>query len=618
MRFDCLCVAACLLASACTGQIVNKANSGGTTDEACPAQSSTVARTPVIHDRMSPGRLLRRAMLSVTGTSPTVDQYEKLAVLTTDEARATFVKNEVHQALQSPVFYSKMVEFGHDWIKVAEYTTGAQGDAYQGNMSGDLFQCDSKTKHPGAYCMVNEVGGNNYECSISEACNDLDAHCQPIPIQVRSVEPWWAPGTQVTVIGHAATDITTIDDSAGNKIDCGISSGGYYDPGLPQGCSCGKNLQWCYPVMGLNGGSSIDTSKQRRQPWEEPARLFAHLAWHDRPLTDLVLGNYSVGNNMLRALYLRMGRQNGENASLDANTTWWRPNVGNEPRDPQHPDANDPGAWREFVVSTLNPNVLSLTTGDVASGSLDRSYGWDPRVSTTPLKGLPAAGVLTMMGFLSTFARERPRAARALEMFGCEEFTPPDAAIKFPPYDRDPATSGTCMNCHQTLDPAALFFKRWDFGGNYLLFTPFMPGVGPWKFSPVQFSGQYPYDAAPYGRWVQAWVPDTVLTPVSAAEVAAHPDAIMLDSIPAGQTYLGQTSDGTIGPFGFAKLLVKSGAFDRCATSRIYERFVGHKLDPGKEALYLNALTARFVEGGRTLRPFVEYLVTTGEFGRGI
>ncbi|APR77922.1 Hypothetical protein A7982_03269 [Minicystis rosea] len=547
--------------------------------------------------------------LSIKGTTPKSEDYEKLAALETDEEKQAFIDQAIESALGSTDFYSKMVEFGHDWIKVAEYTTGAVADAYQGNMSGDLLKCESNTKHPDIYWPFNESGQG--------ICNDLDPDGNAVTPVVEQVEPWWAPGTQVPVLTMNGNDVATIKDKNGNDVDCGHAYGGYYNPGLAIGCGCGPNLAWCFPYGGLDSGGN-DLAHQRRHPWDEPARLFAHIAWYDRPLSDIILGNYSVGNNMLRALYLRMGRQNSANKALDKNTTWWKPD-GKDLRDPLHTEPNDTDAWREFVVATLNPNMLSLTDGDARSGSLDRTYAYDPRKSDEGPKGMPTAGVLTSMGFLSSFARERPRAARALEMFACKEFTPPDANIKFPDYDgKDPAVSGTCVNCHTSIDPAAIFFKRWDFGQAYYVPWPFMPDVGPWKVTKEQLSMIYPYTELPYPRWVQSWIPGTVLTPITEAELEAHPGAIFLDTLPPETSLYGETSDGTMGPLGLAKILVKSGEFDRCAVQRLYQRFVGRSLDKGKEAFYIKKLASKFVEGDRKLRPFIKFLFATEEFGRGI
>ncbi len=565
----------------------------------CPVPDAGAPPT----DLLSPTRELRRITLTLTGTTPTDAQYDAVVNASDDAARKKVLEQTIDDGLGSPKFYAKLLEFGHDLIPVSEYTTGAIGDAYQGDMSGHLFRCGANDKHPNAYFSEYEYGEN---VDTSKMCNDIDPRTDgALTVEVNAVEPWWAPGTMVSVLGKAGTATKTVVDKNGKTVDCGIAFGGYYDPGIPSGCGCGPNLVWCAPLVGLNSGNSNDLDTQRRHPWEEPARLFAHLVWYDRPLTDLVTGNYTVANNWLRALYVRLGRQTG-NQTTDG-TTWWNAGADPSPRDPQHPTPNDPQAWREVEFQKLNPWLLSA-----------RDTQWDPRTTTAAAPGIPAAGVLTMVGANSAFARERVRAARWLETFACYDFQPPPADIQFSPYSGDPATSGTCQHCHRSIDPAAIFFKRWDFGLAYYVPWPFLPGIGPNLITKDQLSGQYPYSGPPYARWKDSWKPNTVLTPITAAQIAANPEAVIYDTLPTEKTLLGVHGDGTMGPLGFAKILVASGEFDRCTARRLFERYVGRPIDPAKEAGFLNKLTRDFVAGDRKAKPFIKSLLMSDTFRRGL
>lgn len=567
---------------------------------ACPPREEPAAP----NDALSPARVLRRVMITLTGLPPSPEDYEAIGALPEGSVEGG-IDAAIDRALSSPAFYEKVVELGHDWFKTGAYTTGAMGESYWGNMSGDLGTCGGGTKHAGAFYSLNELGENG---PVANVCRDLDLGGKPLTMAEHSVTPWWAPKTKVTVLGAAGGETRTLTDGKGGKLDCAVPYGGYYDMHLASGCSCGPNLVWCFPRTGFGGTDPREEGMQRRAAWDEPARLLGHLAWHDRPLSDLVVSNYSVGNNMLRALYVRMARKVAfVHPELDDDTTWFRPDVGSEPRDPLHPDAGDPNAWREFPVSRLNPFLLA-----------DRNVSYDPRKTTEGAPGVPAAGVLTMMGSLSTFARERPRAARFLEIFACQSFTPPPASETFNAYDGDPATSGSCQHCHRALDPAAIHFKRWDFVSAGYVDLPFIPGVEPWRVTKPQLSGIYPYSGGPFTRWRDSFKPGTILTPITTAELEANPETVFLDTMPSNYTLLGQKSDGTMGPLGFGKILIASGEFDRCATQRLYERFVGRALDPAKEAGYLRALTRAFVEGDRKLKPFVRYLLKRPESRRGL
>lgn len=580
----------------------------------CATPSATDGGTP--KDALSYTRILRRISLSLTGTTPTAAQYQSMVNASSDADREQLLSSAIDDALASPRFYDRMFNFGQEWLAIGAYTTGAVGDAYQGDMAGHIWGCPAGSIHAGAY--YGSVGNPH----AANVCNDKDFAGNAAVQPVVTVEPWWAPGTTVTVVGAAGSNVTQVPGPNNTMLDCGFAVGGYYDPELPDGCGCGPNLVWCAPLVGLNSKSNHDLiNAQRRHPYEEPARLFAHLAWHDRPLSDLVTGNYSVGTNWLRHLYVRQGHQQGSSA-LDANTTWWKPAADTSPRDPRHADPNDPQAWREFVVEDLNPYLLSLTPGHTPSGDMSRTYHFDPRTTTAAPDGLPSAGVLTMIGSLSAFPRERVRSARFLETFACQNFQPPPADVTFPPYAGDPATSGTCLHCHRTLDPGAIFFKRWTFGpqASYIGW-PNQIGVGSMRMTPAWLSGNYPYCptcGGPAYRFKTAFLPGTVLTPITAQDITNNPEAVLLDTMPATYTLLGQHGDGTMGPLGFGKIVVQSGEFDRCVVRKLYSHFIGRELDPAAEKLYLDKLAGQFVQGGRKVRPFLRVLFTQSELRRGL
>jgi hypothetical protein len=301
-------------------------------------------------------------------------------------------------------------------------------------------------------------------------------------------------------------------------------------------------------------------------------------------------------------IYVRWGRMSSENAAQD-DSPWWR-------------RATD--GWDRVEVSTLHPNLLT-----------ERDYRFDPRTTAASPRGIPAAGVLTQLGPNVTFPRERVRAARWLEIFACRDFTAPDPSMVFmPPYTDDPARGGSCQHCHTAIDPAAIHFKRLEVeddrprhGVGYAN----LGGIGDWAWrrtvQPSFTDSKSPggvFWFQPYGRWHVNFIPDTLLTPVTAAQIAANPDTRFIDFLPPGERLFGLESDGTVGPLGFGKLLERSGELDRCAVSRIFERFVGRPLDPTREAAAQTALAGEFRAKGRKVKALIRSLLTSDEFRRGL
>ena len=502
----------------------------------------------------------------------------------------------VEDALTSVEFYRQLVAYGHDLMPINDYAQGFSWMTYLGNQAGHLFACAAGTANAGAAFVPDE----------SALCDDAGAVSA-------MVEPWWALGLQLRVLGKARLTATT-----SNGQDCGQVDYHFQHPSLnpAAGCGCGPNLVYCSwsdieverNGMRWNDNTMDNDGHERRQVWEEATRLFAHLAWHDRPLSDLVVGNYSVQPLRLRHMTVRAGRMTGA-TQADAAPGWFQPTTyGTTPHDPEH-QAGDPEAWHEVVLETLHPKMLSLV-GNTPSGSLERVYRFDPRVEDGEPAGWPAAGVLTTMASLGTWPRERVRAARWLEILACREFSPPPPGVAFNAFERDPASEGSCQHCHKTLDPAAIHFKRYDFWENSSAQRPVIGGLG--VFTALGNGTNV------MGRWAKSFVYDTVLTPVTQAQLTARPQARLMDFLPPDQTLFGMQSDGTMGPLGFGKLLVQSGEFDRCMTRRLYERFVGRPLDPAVENFYIDLLTQKFVDENRSLRAFVRYLLQTDDFKRGL
>lgn len=562
-------------------------------DMYCPPEDMAAE----VDDRLSAGRRLRRAALVLRGAPPTMAEYEALEGAGDEAAQEAFVDAFIEQALAEPAFYRVLVEAGRAWFNMPSAPRTADAPEYGLIQQRVVTPCDEGTANAGM------LHYNRQDYGDGDSCTNPDA-------PKRTLEPWWAPGTEVTLVGSAAnTSAMGKIRRQGSLVDVACVE---YAPGGT--CGCDEAAARCYfdDRRYLGWAEFLDTNGEghRRLMSEEPARLFAHIVWHDRPATDMVLGTYMVGPTKTQATYVVQGLRGGRVEKL-ADRSWWDPAQFNGAAvDPEH-EADDPMAWREFQQPARNPFLLA-----------SRDYKHDPRATTAPLEGVPAAGLLTSLGMLASYPRERLRAARLLETLGCETFTPPGADLQFNEYRTDPAAEGSCQHCHRRIDPAAMHFKRFakqgsameGWGASY-----YMPGIGErWHWPARWLTGEYPYQSEPFSHWLRWYEPNTRMTPVTEAQMMENPEALFIDFLPPDQTLLGQVSDGTVGPLGFGKLLVASGAFDRCMTRQVHKMVLGRDIDPASEAGYLEALTAQFVGQGRSVRALIKTMIRSDLFSRGI
>jgi hypothetical protein len=548
--------------------------------------------------------------LGISGHLPTRERLVELDAIADPDAQDAWLDAELERLLADPVFYDAMIDFGHTWINVPPVALIADFPEYGLIQARSIMQCPEDTLHAGKWTTP--------ACYLEGCppCNGLGPDGGPTV--VRSIEPWWAEGTTVEVVGFDGDEspfAINPRDPGGPPVDCGAATSAvwrYEEVGQTM-CGCGPHLVYCQPALSVEGGYQNqpigNPDGNRRMTWDEPARLLAHIAWHDRPLDDLIMGAYSVAPRGLQQTYVRYGRRLGL-VELDQNERWWRTSQWTGPVDPHH-EPTDPKAWSEFPISDRNPFLLA-----------ERDYRFDPRVEPAgSIRGVPAAGVLTMPGFLAGLTRERIRGARALEIFACDRFSPPAPTAVFAPYTNDPAGGGPCMTCHSRIDPASIHFKRFM----RVLYTPYprvggydILGVGNSHFDRSWITGGGSFNIDPWERMNRLWLPDTRMTPVDPTTAVEEPESRYIDFLPPDQTLYGARSDGTVGPLGLSKLLMDSGAFDRCAVRHLHERFVGRDVDPTAEAGYLESLVATFLENGRRVRPFVRHLMHTEAFGRGL
>lgn len=549
----------------------------------------------VVGPPMTALRQLRRMTLVTTDRFPTREKIKALSAITDPAAQQAFLDTELDRLLNDAQFYDTMVDFGHAWMNIPPVANIADVPEYGLPQQRAIIPCPDGTLHAGKWASPNAYA-NMSPCDGKRSDGSTAV--------VKQIEPWWAEGTMIDVVGLDADESQIITTAGGEKIDCSQTGAGFSYDG-PKSCGCGPHLIYCLPGGALQDYKAFllgNPEGHRRLEWDEPARLFAHLVWHDRPLVDLITGDYSVGPVSVQATYVRYASKLGDQSVENAGA-WWRSSGWSSPTDPHH-DANDQHGWSEFKIAQRNPYLLA-----------DRDYRFDPRTQAKgTMKGIPSAGIMTMPGLLAGLVRERVRGARLLEMFACESFVPPPPTAHFAPYVNDPAGGGPCVTCHSRIDPASIHFKRFMRTGAGFA----MLGVGT-AHEPVKWnSGQYPYGGDPWDRMRRLWATGTHMTPVDAARADADPESLFIDFLPPDQTLYGATSDGTVGPLGFAKMLVSSGSFDRCVVRRLHQRFVGRDVDPTAEAGYLEKLVTEFKAHDRQTRSFVKYLAKTSAFRSGL
>ncbi len=519
---------------------------------------------------MSATRQLRRASLTLLGRGPTVEEYEALLAHPEAERRAA-LEAFVADALEAPEFRAQVRDWGEEYLGVPGYRGALNTHTYQfdGALSMVPRPCPAGTLHEGRVGLLRD------NASVTEEYGQWIGICDDPSAPIADVEPWWAPGTTVPAIGDVATE----NRVGVNGEDCGDGRASFRGH---EGCGCGPNLIYCAQRPIEQEGDYYRPESMRRQVHEEPARLFEHIVANDRPFSDLVLGDYTVATRTLRMAYMRQARMTPDNAFMD-DDAWWRAY------------AASPESWREVPIHDLHPQLLA-----------ERDYRFDPRTDAGRPRGVPAAGVLTTIVANEAWPRERVRAANWLRAFACREFAPPASDVAFPPYERDPGREGPCLHCHQLIDPAAMHFKRMFDAGAFIA-----GATEAWSIDGRVSGATFRL----HGHATGSMIADTLMTPVSQAQLDANSDARFLDFMPPGTRLFGVEGHGTIGPLGFGQALVESGELDRCAVRRAYQRFVGRDLTPGVDDARLDALVADFVASDRDMRALIG-AITLGDEAR--
>lgn len=194
-----------LLITACPGNISSGTGDGpdGSTLDAGPLCDAPADDAGVFDDLLPPSRLLRRASLALKGVPPTDDEYAALAAAGDDTAQRAFVDAWVDTTLQSPVFYQSMFEFGRDWFNLPLAPPTAHEPGYGLEQQRSIQQCAAAPPNAGKWSYVREDSEGGMAAICAGRTRDGG-----VPKEL-NVEPWWAPGGTVTLVGSSAS----IDDA---------------------------------------------------------------------------------------------------------------------------------------------------------------------------------------------------------------------------------------------------------------------------------------------------------------------------------------------------------------------------------------------------------------------
>ncbi|HWB73598.1 MAG TPA: hypothetical protein VG755_01560, partial [Nannocystaceae bacterium] len=166
-------------------------SSGAPCDDESDGSGSDTAGDEPLADELSPLRLLRRASIALLGVPPTDAQLDEILALGDDDARFAYVESFVAEALGDVRFYDTMFETGKTWLNVRLIDRSADEPEFGPKQQRVLAPCEAGTANAGKlHYWRNDYNADDGAC---------DAGAPSI-----TIEPWWAPGENVELVGNAA------------------------------------------------------------------------------------------------------------------------------------------------------------------------------------------------------------------------------------------------------------------------------------------------------------------------------------------------------------------------------------------------------------------------------
>jgi hypothetical protein len=514
------------------------ASSGGAAISREARADDTCAETP-LNDEL---QLLRRLSLDLRGKLPSLSEYQ--AVIDGGAVPAGFVDDALASA-----------DFRHEYGRFLRQLLHVNLDY---NVVSNVV--NGLSRLPGSNIYWSSLRGTLYRGGlVSESCLDEPAvfvngvpqtTCQNGVCKEGWVEvaPFWDKTTLVKVCAFDAQD-----HEIGQYGPCAVEN---YD----RECGCGPNLDYCYRLDLIDGQLSNKDGYFYHKTEdhyiaalnEQVTRIGTRILEEGRPYTDLL-----------------------ETAKLEFNgpLVHLLKNKGGIPF---------PAYELDDYLAAL-PDLEYVDTDD-----------WVEVAVEAP----GAAGVLTSPFYLLRFASNRARANRFYQAFMCQEFVGPPDGLPPPadPLNQTPnlMVREGCNACHQSLEPAAAHWGRWNMIG----VEHYAAAAFPAQNSACIGQGDDPYcshyltaathpDDEPYLGWFK---------PLLFSEAdKGHGDPAIAAAVAGGPRALGQKA-------------IDSGAFASCTSRRVWSWIMGREPD-AIDAAELQLLTEHFIDTNYDFEDLVRQLV---------
>lgn len=325
-------------------------------------------------------------------------------------------------------------------------------------------------------------------------------------------------------------------------------------------CGCGPELKWC--VRAGEGASGISTWKTMRTEilesmMEQSLRFIDDVIENDKPYTDILLGQKAEVNGPLSHVY------------------------------------------RESAGTKTRIDIASSKEVTVPSVPYYRPKVW--KSFTMPAR---SAGILTLPFFTLKYATNRGRLHRYHNAFLCQYFSPPPGGLPDPTdachNEPDLTQRCGCKSCHQTIEPEAAHWGRWQENAWFPLNPTAFPAYDKKCDTSVTKTGNPGYCRTLY-----------MLNPGHTKEEKYR--GKLLAYVFAPKSWENNIANG---PTDLVKRDIANDKIASCGVKNMWSWFVGSDIQK-QQTHVLNGLVTTFKSKQYNIRQLVKAIVKSEEYRRG-